>query len=83
MGCICSTIWDCTVCVGGGLGESSSASSKMESSRVWLLFCWLSSFHLSTDLRLAFMKKLDTVEGSKPSCLAIVTCISLEGRFVS
>ena len=43
----------------------------------------LSSRHLSTERRRAFMKKLDTVEGSRPSWRAMVTCISLEGRFVS
>lgn len=42
-----------------------------------------SSFHLSIDRLLAFMKKLPTVVGSSPSCLAIVTCISLDGLFVS
>lgn len=29
------------------------------------------------------MKKLPTVVGSRPSCLAIVTCISFDGLFVS
>ncbi|MPC79761.1 hypothetical protein E2C01_074306 [Portunus trituberculatus] len=43
----------------------------------------LSSFHLSMDRRRAFMKKFPTVEGSRPSCRAMVTCISLLGRFVS
>ena len=42
-----------------------------------------SSFHLSMERRRAFMKKLPTVVGSSPNCLAIVTCISLDGRFVS
>ena len=42
-----------------------------------------SSRHLSTDLRRAFMKKFETVEGSRPSWRAMVTCISFEGRFVS
>ena len=42
-----------------------------------------SSFHLSMDRRRAFMKKLPTVVGSNPNCLAIVTCISFDGRFVS
>lgn len=42
-----------------------------------------SSFHLSIERRRAFMKKLPTVVGSRPSCLAMVTCISFEGRFVS
>ena len=42
-----------------------------------------SSRHLSTLRRRAFMKKVETVEGSRPSCLAMVTCISLLGRFVS
>lgn len=42
-----------------------------------------SSFHLSIERRRAFMKKFPTVVGSRPSCLAIVTCISFEGRFVS
>lgn len=42
-----------------------------------------SSFHLSIERRRAFMKKLPTVVGSRPSCLAIVTCISFDGLFVS
>ena len=42
-----------------------------------------SSRHLSTLRLRAFMKKLETVEGSRPSCLAMVTCISLLGRLVS
>ena len=42
-----------------------------------------SSLHLSTDRRRAFMKKFETVEGSRPSWRAMVTCISFEGRFVS
>lgn len=42
-----------------------------------------SSFHLSIDLLRAFIKKLPTVVGSRPSCLAMVTCISFEGLFVS
>ena len=42
-----------------------------------------SSFHLSMERRRAFMKKLPTVVGSRPSCLAIVTCISFDGLFVS
>ena len=42
-----------------------------------------SSFHLSIDLLRAFMKKFPTVVGSRPSCLAMVTCISFEGLFVS
>ena len=33
--------------------------------------------------RRAFIKKFPTVVGSKPSCRAIVTCISFDGRFVS
>lgn len=43
----------------------------------------LSSCHLSRERRLAFMKKLATVVTSRPSCWAMVICISLEGRFVS
>lgn len=42
-----------------------------------------SSFHLSIERRRAFMKKLPTVVGSRPNCLAIVTCISFDGLFVS
>ena len=42
-----------------------------------------SSLHLSTERRRAFMKKFETVEGSRPSWRAIVTCISFEGRLVS
>lgn len=42
-----------------------------------------SSFHLSMERRRAFMKKLPTVVGSRPSCLAIVTCISFDGLLVS
>ena len=42
-----------------------------------------SSFHLSIERRRAFMKKLPTVVGSRPSCLAIVTCISFDGLLVS
>lgn len=42
-----------------------------------------SSFHLSIERRRAFMKKLPTVVGSKPSCRAIVTCISFDGLLVS
>lgn len=42
-----------------------------------------SSFHLSIERRLAFMKKLPTVVGSRPNCRAIVTCISFDGLFVS
>lgn len=53
----------------------------------WILiipfFASASSFHLSIDRRRAFMKKFPTVVGSKPSCRAIVTCISLDGLFVS
>ena len=48
----------------------------------WLLFP-ISSCHLSSDLLLAFMKKLLTVLSSSPSCWAIVTCISLVGLLVS
>lgn len=43
----------------------------------------LSSLHLSTDLRRAFMKKFATVVTSRPSCWAIVACISFEGLLVS
>lgn len=39
--------------------------------------------HLSLRRRRAFMKKLPTVFGCRPSCRAIDTCISLDGRFVS
>lgn len=42
-----------------------------------------SSFHLSMERRRAFMKKLPTVVGSRPNCLAIVTCISFDGLLVS
>lgn len=34
-------------------------------------------------LRRAFMKKLLTVESSRPSCCAMVTCSSLAGRWFS
>jgi len=42
-----------------------------------------SSFHLSMERRRAFMKKFPTVVGSRPNCLAIVTCISFDGLLVS
>ena len=42
-----------------------------------------SSRHLSSDRRRAFMKKLETVDESRPSWRAIVICISFDGRFVS
>ena len=42
-----------------------------------------SSRYLSSERRLAFMKKLATVETLRPSCSAIVACISLAGRLVS
>ena len=44
--------------------SSGSISDIMSASRTASA---LSSFHLSTDLRRAFMKKLDTVEGSNPN----------------
>lgn len=44
-------------------------------------FC--SSNHLSCDRRRAFMKKLPTVDRSRPSCWLIVICISFVGLFVS
>ncbi|TNN78101.1 hypothetical protein EYF80_011606 [Liparis tanakae] len=34
----------------------------------------------SVQRRRAFMKKLETVESSRPSCWEMVICISLEGR---
>ncbi|MEE6515467.1 hypothetical protein FKM82_024258 [Ascaphus truei] len=42
-----------------------------------------SSIHLSRLLLRAFMKKLLTVESSRPSCWAMVICRSLEGRWFS
>ena len=42
-----------------------------------------SIFQRSPHLRLAFMKKLLTVDTSSPSCLAIWAWDSLEGRWVS
>lgn len=42
-----------------------------------------SSSHLSSDRRRAFMKKLATVDTSRPSCAAIADCISFVGRFTS
>lgn len=50
---------------------------------IFVVITSLSSFHLSIDRRLAFIKKFPTVEGSKPSWRAMVTCISLLGRLVS
>lgn len=43
----------------------------------------LSSIHLSCDRLRAFMKKLPTVDSSRPSCCEMVICISLDGRLVS
>lgn len=42
-----------------------------------------SSTHLSRLLRRAFIKKLLTVASSRPSCWAMVTCSSLDGRLFS
>lgn len=42
-----------------------------------------SSAHLLRLRRRAFMKKLLTVESSRPSCCEMVTCSSLEGRWFS
>lgn len=47
-----------------------------------LLLPW-SSCHLSRERRRAFIKKFATVVTSRPSCCAMVDCISLDGRFVS
>lgn len=48
----------------------------------WPCTPWLCSSvsQRSVERRREFMKKLETVESSRPSCWEIVTCISLEGR---
>lgn len=45
--------------------------------------CWCSSCQRLVQRRRAFMKKLLTVLSSRPSCCAIVSCISLLGRLFS
>lgn len=48
----------------------------------WPCTPWLCSSvsQRSVQRRREFMKKLETVESSRPSCWEMVTCISLEGR---
>lgn len=85
--CSCSS-WSCSWSSRSWSWSGSSCSSPLPPGDIAWCICWFadfgsSSFHLSIDLLLAFMKKLPTVVGSRPSCLAIVTCISFDGRFVS
>ena len=66
-----------TVQFWSGLDESDPSAIPLMSSRL------TSSWYLSNERRRAFMKKFATVETFRPSCSAIVACISLLGRFVS